>query len=167
MRRRASFVLAIAFLLLVVPHGRTQNTPGQFDFYVLALSWSPSYCETAGGRGDEQCNGRPFAFVVHGLWPQHEHGYPQDCVAPAPRVDDGLIRSMLDVMPGRGLVIHEWRRHGTCSGLAAADYFALARRAWQRVTVPPIFRRIESYVIVTPDEGRAPSLPSTTGSSAT
>jgi ribonuclease T2 len=149
---RAVLALAAAFLLLFASPLRAQNVPGAFDFYLLALSWSPSYCETAGGRANEQCGGRPFAFIVHGLWPQHERGYPQDCVAPAPRIDDALIRSMLDVMPARGLVIHEWRKHGTCSGLAAADYFALVRRASQRVYIPKIFQKIDAYVIVSPDE---------------
>src|SRR5664279_6001869 len=56
---------------------RRQNAPGEFDFYVLSLSWSPSFCEQAsergnGGRSGAQCGGRPFSFVVHGLWPQYE-----------------------------------------------------------------------------------------------
>src|SRR5580693_10574306 len=63
---------------------RRQNTPGEFDFYVLSLSWSPSFCEEASERGSEQrsqaqCGGRPFSFVVHGLWPQYEHGFPEYC----------------------------------------------------------------------------------------
>ena len=61
---------------------RRQNAPGEFDFYVLSLSWSPSFCEAASERGrsgrsqDVQCGGRPFSFVVHGLWPQYERGFP-------------------------------------------------------------------------------------------
>src|SRR5215212_5317363 len=53
-----------------------QNAPGEFDFYVLSLSWSPSFCDAASERGNSgrnqqaQCGGRPFSFVVHGLWPQ-------------------------------------------------------------------------------------------------
>ena len=63
---------------------RRQDEPGQFDFYVLSLSWSPSFCEEASERGNEgrsqaQCGGRPFSFVVHGLWPQYEHGFPEYC----------------------------------------------------------------------------------------
>src|SRR6516165_2487386 len=57
-----------------------QNTPGEFDYYVLSLSWSPSFCEEAEERGrnsQAQCGGRPFSFVVHGLWPQYEHGFPE------------------------------------------------------------------------------------------
>ena len=62
---------------------RRQNAPGEFDFYVLALSWSPSFCEAAAERGNSgrsqqiQCGGRPFSFVVHGLWPQYERGFPE------------------------------------------------------------------------------------------
>ena len=60
---------------------RRQNEPGKFDYYVLALSWSPSYCQAAQERApnrapDQQCSGRPFSFVVHGLWPQYERGFP-------------------------------------------------------------------------------------------
>ena len=49
-----------------------QNVPAapssaNFDFYVLALSWSPSYCADNGNRSDarQQCsNGRNYGFVV-------------------------------------------------------------------------------------------------------
>src|SRR3978361_730036 len=63
---------------------RRQNTPGEFDFYVLSLSWSPSFCEQASERGNSgrsgaQCGGRPFSFVVHGLWPPYERGVPVYC----------------------------------------------------------------------------------------
>ena len=68
---------------------RRQNAPGEFDFYVLSLSWSPSFCEESSERGNEgrsqaQCGGRPFSFVVHGLWPQYEHGFPDYCERPSP-----------------------------------------------------------------------------------
>src|ERR1044072_2158162 len=72
---------------------RRQNAPGEFDFYVLSLSWSPSFCEAASERGNKgrsqvaQCGGRPFSFVVHGLWPQYERGFPEFCQRPAPRLE--------------------------------------------------------------------------------
>jgi len=78
---------------------RRQNQPGQFDFYVLALSWSPSFCEAAGERGtppQQQCAARPYSFVVHGLWPQYEKGFPEFCQVPAPRLDRNIVSSMLD-----------------------------------------------------------------------
>src|SRR6266404_463106 len=70
---------------------RRQNAPGEFDFYVLSLSWSPSFCEQAsergGGRSQIQCGGRPYSFVVHGLWPQYERGFADYCQRPAPRLE--------------------------------------------------------------------------------
>src|SRR5689334_7347405 len=87
---------------------RRQNRPGQFDFYVLALSWSPSFCEASAERGrapKEQCGGRPYSFVVHGLWPQYEHrGFPEFCQNPAPRLDRNIVSSMLDLMPAPRLI---------------------------------------------------------------
>jgi ribonuclease T2 len=126
----------VAALVVVLAAGATsaqdRGEPGKFDFYVLSLSWSPSFCEAeAGKRGtEEQCRrGRPFAFVVHGLWPQHERGFPRACVRPAPWVPEPLIRNSLDLMPARALILHEWREHGTCSGLAPQAYFEAVRSA--------------------------------------
>ena len=126
--------LLILLALLVSAAGtasaqdRRQNTPGEFDFYVLSLSWSPSFCEEAAERGNEgrsqaQCGGRPFSFVVHGLWPQYEHGFPDYCQRPSPRLDRNIMTSMLDLMPAPGLIFNEWDKHGTCSGLPRAGLF--------------------------------------------
>lgn len=115
---------------------RAGDEPGRFDFWVLSLSWSPSYCEAQGDqRRDQQC-ARPFAFVVHGLWPQYDRGYPRNCPDSAGRLPDRLIRDQLDIFPAFGLVIHEWRSHGTCSGLTPADYFKATRKAFDKIIVP-------------------------------
>src|SRR5262249_5121681 len=93
-------------------YGR-ENSPGQFDYYVLSLSWSPSFCETARGNARrQQCGARPFSFVVHGLWPQYERGFPESCLIPPPRLERNIMRSMLDLMPAPGLIYHEWDQHG-------------------------------------------------------
>src|ERR1700749_323724 len=107
---------------------RRQNTPGEFDYYVLSLSWSPSFCEEAAERGNSgrsqaQCGGRPFSFVVHGLWPQYENGFPEYCDRSAEWLERSIMTSMLDVMPAPGLIFSEWKKHGTCSGLSARGYF--------------------------------------------
>ena len=84
-----------------------RNQPGRFDFYVLSLSWSPSFCKESEERGrdsTEQCRGRPYAFVVHGLWPQYERGFPRDCQVPSPRLNREVVTSMLDLMPAPRLV---------------------------------------------------------------
>ena len=115
-----------------------RGTPGEFDFYVLALSWSPAYCAGQGGRRDEpQCApGRGLGFVVHGLWPQYTRGYPENCSA----VSRPITRQAMDlagqVYPSEGLARYEWRKHGTCSGLDPAAYFAAARDARMAVTIP-------------------------------
>ncbi|KXF77738.1 hypothetical protein ATN84_10435 [Paramesorhizobium deserti] len=122
-----------------------QPPQGQgFDFYVLSLSWSPSYCATEGPRADrQQCNsGRPYAFVAHGLWPQYERGYPQDCAIGERYVPRQMVSSMRDIMPSTGLIVHEWRKHGSCTGLSQPDYFSTLRRAYETVTIPASFRNV-------------------------
>ena len=138
---KALAVLALLLLCVaLVPDARAQdrrqNEPGQFDFYVLALSWSPSFCASASERGRSgrnmqmQCGGaRPFSFVVHGLWPQYERGFPEYCQRPAPRVSRDVVSSMLDLMPAPGLIFNEWDKHGVCSGLSVRAYFETTRKA--------------------------------------
>jgi ribonuclease T2 len=160
---RLALVVAstLAHLLLVsggaVAQVRQHGTPGQFDFYVLSLSWSPSFCEAAedrrGGRArDRQCSGRPFAFVVHGFWPQYERGFPSDCQVPAPRLARAIVDDMLDIMPSPRLVFHEWDRHGTCSGLSPKAYFDLLRAAWAAVKIPPDYAQVDRPISVSPGQ---------------
>lgn len=113
---------------------------GRFAYYVLTLSWSPAFCETpAGARSPEQCTGpRHYGFVVHGLWPQNESGWPESCAAggaPAPT----LVSKMLDIMPSRKLIEHEWEKHGTCSGLSAEGYFEKVRAALGTIRIPEAY----------------------------
>jgi ribonuclease T2 len=135
-----------------------QNTPGEFDYYVLSLSWSPSFCEDAEERGNNgrsqetQCGGRPFSFVVHGLWPQYEHGFPEYCQRPSPRLDRNIMTSMLDLMPAPGLIYNEWDKHGTCSGLAERAYFETVRKARAAIKIPPEFLQLSEEKTVAPDD---------------
>jgi ribonuclease T2 len=135
---------------------RRQNEPGQFDFYVLSLSWSPSYCEEASERGNEgrsqaQCGGRPFSFVVHGLWPQYEHGFPEYCDRNS-WLDRDIMRSMLDLMPAPGLIFNEWKKHGTCAGLGPRPYFDAVRKARAAVKIPPEFLNLSEPKTIAPSE---------------
>ncbi|HEY6257827.1 MAG TPA: ribonuclease T2 [Xanthobacteraceae bacterium] len=130
-----------------------RNEPGKFDYYILSLSWSPSFCETAAGAASQQqCGRRPFAFVVHGLWPQFEKGFPEACQVPPPRLDRRIVDSMLDLMPAPGLIFHEWDAHGTCSGLAVRDYFDMVRKARAAVTIPSEYTDPQAPLTVTPRE---------------
>ena len=133
---------------------RARDHAGIFDYYLLSLSWSPSYCAVVGGvRGDPQC-ARHFAFVLHGLWPQFERGWPQDCQSP----DRGYVAfrvavGMRDIMPSDRLVFHTYRKHGTCSGLGVDGYFALARRLYEKVAIPPRFRNlVDARFMISPGD---------------
>ena len=110
-----------------------------FDFYVLSLSWSPTWCadNDAAGRTQQCRRGADNGFIVHGLWPQNERGYPEYCrTRESDRVPEGLGRTVLDIIPSMGLVGHQWRKHGSCSGLSQKDYFAVTRAAFERIRIP-------------------------------
>jgi ribonuclease T2 len=134
---------------------KRQNAPGEFDFYVLSLSWSPSFCEEAaerGGRSQIQCGGRPYSFVVHGLWPQYENGFPEYCQRPAPRLNRNIVSSMLDLMPAPGLIFNEWDKHGTCSGLSDRNYFETIRKARAAIKIPAEYLDLSQAKTVAPAE---------------
>ena len=116
-----------------VPQGRG------FDFYVLSLSWSPTWCmdNDPAGRGEQCRAGRQAGFVVHGLWPQFERGYPEYCRSAEPgRVPAALGKQYMDIIPSMGLIGHQWRKHGSCSGLNQRDYLAVTRAAYERINLP-------------------------------
>ncbi len=154
---RAAFV-ALVLIAAVSPapaQQSRQNEAGQFDFYVLSLSWSPSFCAAAAERDGAraatlQCGARPFSFVVHGLWPQYDKGFPEYCQVPAPRLDRGIVASMLDVMPAPHLIFNQWDRHGTCSGLAPRAYFEAVRKARAVVKIPPEYIDLQEPLSVNP-----------------
>ena len=137
---------------------RRQNEPGQFDFYVLSLSWSPSFCDAVTERSansaarQPECGDKPYAFVVHGLWPQYEKGFPEFCQVPAPRLDRAIVSSMLDLMPSPRLIFREWDRHGVCSGLPARAYFETMRKARAMVKIPTDYLDLKQPRTVTPGE---------------
>lgn len=137
-------LLLIALLTAALPVRAQSDVPGQFDYYLLSLSWSPTWCALTGdARHDPQCDpGRGLTFTVHGLWPQYEQGYPSDCFTTKPDPSRADTAAMADIMGGAGLAFYEWRKHGRCSGLSARAYFATLRRAYSSVTLPPVFSQI-------------------------
>lgn len=161
-RRLIALLLGLAMAGMIAgaasAQDHRQNAPGEFDFYVLSLSWSPSFCETASERGNSsrgirtQCAGRPFSFVVHGLWPQYDRGFPNYCQRPAPRLARNIMTSMLDLMPAPGLIYSEWDKHGTCSGLGARGYFEAIRKARAAVKIPADYLQLADPKSVAPAE---------------
>src|SRR4029450_8044119 len=155
-RLMISLALLVASAGMAFAQDRRQNAPGEFDFYVLALSWSPSFCEAAAERGNSgrsqiQCE-RPYSFVVHALWPQYERGFPEYCQRPSPRLDRNIMTSMLDLMPAPGLIFNEWNKHGTCSGLGARAYFESIRKARAAVKIPEQFLDVSEPKTIPPSE---------------
>ncbi len=113
------------------------SVAGRFDYYLLSLSWSPSYCLTH-QEDRTQCS-KGFGFVLHGLWPQNaDGGYPDSC-APGAQLPPAAAARGQTLFPSPKLMLHEWERHGTCSGLDALDYFNTADRALAVVKIPRSF----------------------------
>ena len=142
-------------LMAAALQGQGRNEPrgksGEFDFYLLSLSWSPQYCSSpAGARDNTQCGGqRQYEFVLHGLWPQYDRGWPQFC-ATSQTLSNALVEKMMDIMPSRRLIRHEWDKHGVCTGLNAAEYFGKARAAFSGIKVPKSFQSPKSARTVSP-----------------
>ena len=154
-KRTLPVLAALAYVFAGAAAGAAaRNTAGVFDYYALVLSWVPSYCQSEGtARNDGQCEApqRP-AFRLHGLWPQYEEGWPEDCpIGKRPWVPDRVIREMRDIMPSKSLLIHEYRVHGTCSGLDPWQYFGVARELYERVSVPERFRAPEADRVLSPE----------------
>ncbi|MEO8012059.1 MAG: ribonuclease T2, partial [Dokdonella sp.] len=117
---------------------RIGTETGDFDYYLIALSWSPSYCDS-NPDDREQCGTRGYGFVLHGLWPQYERGGgPRDCAGTS-TPDRATVSRALAFMPSQRLIAHQWRAHGRCSGLDATSYFDAADRAFAQVRIPVVF----------------------------
>jgi ribonuclease T2 len=142
------FLLFLCFLAVAAGAGRRKKTAsseaGKFDYYVLSLSWAPNYC--AGHPADKSSECQPgghVGFVLHGLWPQFNAGRPPLSCGPTSPVAAETVRHMLEYFPDRGLIQHEWTTHGSCSGLAAQDYFGKMEQAFKAVKVPDQYRTLD------------------------
>lgn len=132
---------SLALILALWPAAApAQDVAGDFDYYVLSLSWQPGWCRATGDRrgADECAAGSGLDFTVHGLWPQYERGYPEYCDTRERDPSRRQTQDLADLMPP-GLALHQWRKHGRCSGLSAADYFAATREAADKVAIPAPF----------------------------
>jgi ribonuclease T2 len=121
------------------------SQPGQFDFYLFTLSWSPEYCYSH--SSSSECASHP-GFVVHGMWPQNNDGtYPENCSNAA---GPSNPQQYTDVIPTVSLINHEWTTHGTCSGLAPDAYFTAMRSAFQAVKIPAAFTNVTQQTSLAP-----------------
>lgn len=134
-------LFCLALILLMPPAAHARDVAGRFDYYILALSWSPSWCRQEGDARDAaQCDaGRKTDFTVHGLWPQFERGWPENCRTGERDPSRRDSAAMADLMGSGGLAWYQWQKHGRCSGLSAADYYALTRAAAHSIAIPAVF----------------------------
>ena len=141
-------VLVVLLMLLASRAWAEGERAGDFDYYVLALSWTPTWCALEGDdRNSPQCDaGQGHGFTLHGLWPQYEDGWPSFCPTAARPPSRAETGAMVDIMGSSGLAWHQWRKHGSCTGLSAQDYFRLSRLAYDRVTRPDLLRRLDRPV---------------------
>lgn len=132
------FLLAVAALCWSGAARAEGERAGDFDYFVLSLSWSSAWCALEGdARDDPQCDdGRGLTFVLHGLWPQYEDGWPSYCRTTERDPTRAETAAMADIMGGAGPAFYQWKKHGRCAGLSTANYFRTARAAYDRVTVP-------------------------------
>ncbi len=132
---------------------RDSALPGDFQYYVLSLSWAPAFCAAHGGGPPRECDPkRHIGFVVHGLWPELDYGKPLEFCRSVPPVTAAVVESALSLLPDRALIQHEWRAHGSCSGLTAREYFAAVRRATGKIKIPASFVRPTSSREMSPSE---------------
>lgn len=139
-------ILALLAVMCLIPAARAEGErAGEFDYYVLSLSWSAAWCALVGdARRDPQCDaGRGLTFILHGLWPQHEKGWPSFCRTGARDPSRAETAAMADIMGGAGLAFYQWKKHGRCSGLSAEGYYRAARQAFDSVVIPELFARVD------------------------
>ena len=149
---RAAF-LGLIFGCLPVAAWAEGERAGDFDYYVASLSWSSAWCaETGDDRGDPQCDaGRGITFVLHGLWPQYEDGWPSFCRTGERDPSRAETAAVADVFGGAGAAFYQWKKHGRCSGLSAVDYYATARNVFESITISDIFPRVNRDLRVPAD----------------
>jgi ribonuclease T2 len=126
----------------------------KFDFFVLALSWSPDYCATNGNNDPQQCSlGKKLGFVLHGLWPQYDKGYPSNCSAE--KMPGSAKAQFPGLYPNDSLFDHEWEKHGTCTGLSPVEYLQTGKTLKESITIPGGFRSPENPFRTSMDQLKA------------
>lgn len=143
--------LSLAVLLTPLPLA-ARDIAGRFDYYVLSLSWQPGWCSATGDdrRASECSQGTALDFTVHGLWPQHDRGWPQDCPTPERDPSRRDSAAMADIMGSPGLAAYQWRKHGRCTGLSAAGYYTATRAARDAVQIPEVFDNLDRDITLSP-----------------
>ena len=147
-RAIAALLIGLAGLAPAGPALANGEKAGEFDYWMMSLSWSPNWCALEGdARNSPQCDpAGDFGWTLHGLWPQYHRGWPAFCPTVERQPNRSLTASMADIMGTDGLAWYQWKKHGVCSGLSAPAYYALSRRAYDSIMRPPVFRKLQKPV---------------------
>ena len=127
-----------------------QNAKAPVDYYMLALSWSPGFCDIQREKygnhlpssSQYQCgSNRTFGWVVHGLWPQNANAlsvtdHPRFCKGDLPALPKDLLAQYLTISPGEQLLQGEWEKHGSCAFDSAQQYFAKEQELFSSLKLP-------------------------------
>jgi ribonuclease T2 len=157
-RLAPSFALSLALAATGAPLAALAETAPtvattQFDYYVMTLSWAPGFCDLGGQEtsSPECATGSGEGFVVHGLWPNNEYRpNPESCLGRDATPAD--LAEEHGVYPNDALAAYEYRKHGTCTGLSAHDYFATVRDVRARLNIPPMFKAPRQPLRLGPEE---------------
>ncbi|XP_045810499.1 ribonuclease S-2-like [Trifolium pratense] len=119
---------------------------------MLAETWPPSFCQT------KTCISTiPSKFSIHGLWPQNNSS-PQPRQCTTTKILEKELKPLkpriANVWPSLtgnnfGLWNHEWTVHGTCSTMAAFDYFKLALDLYAKSNIKDLLQKKN----ITPGKG--------------
>jgi len=140
-------------LLLLLLSQHASAAAARFDYYLLALSVAPAFCEDQPWqkRGYAQCRSlsapafQALPLTLHGLWPNRfDRRHPAYCKGerrgafcslPALGLPDATRMQLRKVMPGAAdcLDRYQWAKHGSCSGLTAAGYYGASVALTERV----------------------------------
>ncbi len=139
-----------------------QNSTAPVDYYMLTLSYSPSFCEHVREKYGEipesqqyQCGPNShFKWVVHGLWPQNAHAeqvkdQPRFCQGDLPPLPETLLEQYLPYSPGKALLQGEWEKHGACAFRTPQDYFNMEKVLYKQLVLPndkPNKRRLIAFL---------------------
>lgn len=146
--------LLATLALTLTSAASAQDRAGEFDHYLLALSWIPAYCaEDGDDRDDPRCrDGRRLGWAVHGLWPQYADGdWPQYCNGTQRDPSRTETARRADLFGTSGAAWHQWNKHGRCTGLSAPDFYDLTGLAVSRVALPEVFDGIDQTFRIDPD----------------
>ena len=99
--------ILLIWMLMALPSWGEGEKAGEFDYYVLSLSWSPNWCAYEGdARDSDQCDARHnHGWILHGLWPQYERGFPDYCQTATRPPSRSMTAEMADIMGTPGLAL--------------------------------------------------------------